>query len=136
MAFVLVLALPSEARKLAIFEEKSSFNLEDDANVKQAVSVKLLNFGMLPKYKSIPPSGPSRRTSDSTPPPKDRLNFGMLSKYTPLPPSGPSRRTSDSTPPPKDRLNFGMLPKYTPLPPSGPSTRTSDSTPPPPVIRD
>ncbi|KAH1089417.1 hypothetical protein J1N35_016674 [Gossypium stocksii] len=56
-----------------------------------------LRFGMLPKGVPIPPSGPSRRTSDSPPPPPPppltstslsilkSLNFGMQPKGPPSP---------------------------------------------------
>lgn len=111
-AFVLVLAVPFEARKsAATFCERCSFNSEDDANVKRVMSAKV-NFGMLPKNTSLRPSGPSNKASFHSPPPPpaflaqessnlDRLNFGMLPKYSPrLPPYGPSRRTSASPPPP------------------------------------
>ncbi|TXG59058.1 hypothetical protein EZV62_016887 [Acer yangbiense] len=89
------------------------------------------NFQMLPKNTPLPPSGPSRGTSDPPPPPRTNFysnswNFRMLPKNTPLPPSGPSRGTSDPPPPLRANSyssgwNFGMLPKNTPLPPSGPS---------------
>ncbi|KAJ6381436.1 hypothetical protein OIU77_030171 [Salix suchowensis] len=65
---------------------------------------KVGDFGQLPKYTPVPPSGPSRGSSDYPPPPPTSLlkgwGFGQLPKYTHVPPSGPSRGSSDYPPPP------------------------------------
>ncbi|XP_038679485.1 proline-rich proteoglycan 2-like [Tripterygium wilfordii] len=106
-----------------------------------------MNFGTLPKYTPIPPSGPSKGGPGGPPLHFTDIDFGMLPKG-PVPPSGPSKGgpgrpplhftdidfgmlpkgpvppSGPSKPPTivtKRNLDFGMLPKYTPIPPSGPS---------------
>lgn len=88
MAFVLVvlLALPSQATRLATSGERSS--------------LERVTFGMLPRGVPLPPSGPSGKSSGDSPPPPivhgSRVNFGMLPKG-PVPPSGPSGPSKSSS---------------------------------------
>ena len=111
------------------------------AEVDSSSPLKGWNFGELPKNAPLPPSGPSRGSSDFPPPPPRLLlkgwSFRQLPKYTSIPPSGPSRGSSDYPPPPPPTSsfkgwNFGQLPKHTPIPPSGPSRGSSDYPSPPP----
>ncbi|XVE55200.1 hypothetical protein DITRI_Ditri03aG0140400 [Diplodiscus trichospermus] len=70
LAILLTLALvlghvssPANARSLLKPTESSAITSHLRAH-------QHVNFGMLPKGVPIPPSGPSRRTSDSPPPPR------------------------------------------------------------------
>ncbi|KAK3212750.1 hypothetical protein Dsin_017456 [Dipteronia sinensis] len=82
---------------------------------------------MLSKDTPIPPSEPSRGTSQPPPFPGTSFyyngwNFRMLPKDTPIPPSGPSTGTSDPSPP-----SVAYITRSGP----GPSPGIPLSTPPP-----
>lgn len=105
VAFVLVLAFPSEARVIGKYGPP-----ENEVNAKRGLFERV-NFGMLPKGSVVSSSVPSRKTHGSSTfffPHEgtenvkrgmlERANFGLLPKGSVVPLSGPSHKTHGSLP--------------------------------------
>ncbi|KAG6710328.1 hypothetical protein I3842_06G178000 [Carya illinoinensis] len=108
VALVLVLAVfHIEATRIGQGGEVA-FNLHNN-KVQQRDLSKNIYYGMKPKGVPLPPSGPSKRTSDSPPPPPHhRFNHALVKG--PVPPSAPNQRTYDSPPPPPHhRFNHALV---------------------------